>query len=285
MNPFQWTNFSAPLRLLYQHPSALLSGLPFAIDIDDHFAGPRTGTLFCVPPSSYSHQLSIFYSRAHAHRNVWSFYFAAFADSQYSRALRRGRVGAVRGICVRCSGADLWRYAAKVVPGLADPSNSDVVFGVPLILHILAKLFHPGAPVDALLLHPVGRAAWVGLFATSLNLLPAGQLDGGHILRSLSARSHRLISTFLPVLLVLTRVLPALEWLVYLGGDFVWFALSSQRSGLRRHATRSRPAIRCSPSAADFRAVFYARAHKRFLVADPVAEDPSSRLNRSQLRL
>ena len=53
-----------------------------------------------------------------------------------------------------------------------------------------------------LLLHPVGRAAWVGLFATALNLLPAGQLDGGHILYTLASGRHRLISLCVALALV-----------------------------------------------------------------------------------
>ncbi len=40
----------------------------------------------------------------------------------------------------------------------------------------------------------IAAAAWVGLFATSLNLLPGGQLDGGHILYSVSPGLHRLIT-------------------------------------------------------------------------------------------
>jgi membrane-associated protease RseP (regulator of RpoE activity) len=49
-------------------------------------------------------------------------------------------------------------------------------------------------PLDRVLLHPVAIAAWVGMLATALNLLPGGQLDGGHIVYSISPRAHRIIS-------------------------------------------------------------------------------------------
>ncbi len=52
----------------------------------------------------------------------------------------------------------------------------------------------PGVPSSDIYLHPVARAAWVGMFATSMNLLPIGQLDGGHILYSFFPQRHKLIS-------------------------------------------------------------------------------------------
>jgi len=91
---------------------------------------------------------------------------------------------------------------AKVIPALASQNNADLVFDVPLILRIVTATFQPNAHATDLLLHPVGRAAWVGLFATALNLLPVGQLDGGHIVRSISPQLHRWISLALPLALV-----------------------------------------------------------------------------------
>ncbi len=107
---------------------------------------------------------------------------------------------------------------AKFVPGLAIPAENKIILGSPLILHLLAPIFHHGASAANLLLHPVGRAAWVGLFATSLNLLPAAQLDGGHIIRSLSERAHRISSLLLPALLALLAFR-------YWGGWYLWAAL------------------------------------------------------------
>lgn len=69
---------------------------------------------------------------------------------------------------------------SRLVPGVA--LQGDLVFGTPLIFKYFEQLFFPGARSVDLCLHPVAWAAWAGCFATALNLLPIGQLDGGHIL-------------------------------------------------------------------------------------------------------
>ena len=55
-------------------------------------------------------------------------------------------------------------------------------FGEPLLFQWAARVVHgPWAPGYELNSHPVVWAAWFGMLATALNLLPFGQLDGGHI--------------------------------------------------------------------------------------------------------
>lgn len=76
-------------------------------------------------------------------------------------------------------------------PNAPDPQ---IQFNFPLIFHAANLVFGKGIALDGLLLHPIGIAAWVGMFATALNLLPGGQLDGGHIVYALSPRWHRTIS-------------------------------------------------------------------------------------------
>jgi membrane-associated protease RseP (regulator of RpoE activity) len=76
------------------------------------------------------------------------------------------------------------------------------LFGQPLIERLLEAILRPGLAHENLLLSPVGRAAWVGMFATALNLLPAGQLDGGHILYTLTSNWHKKISLGVALALV-----------------------------------------------------------------------------------
>ncbi|MDF0665174.1 MAG: site-2 protease family protein [Nitrospira sp.] len=77
--------------------------------------------------------------------------------------------------------------------------------GEPLLLQFISWLVIGPLPPEAdVVLHPIGFAAWFGLFVTSLNLLPIGQLDGGHVAYALCGRRQRTMAlAFLPILLIL----------------------------------------------------------------------------------
>jgi membrane-associated protease RseP (regulator of RpoE activity) len=92
---------------------------------------------------------------------------------------------------------------SKVIPGIPGiAERGELIFGVPAIQRVLEWLMFPGARSADIYLHPVARAAWVGTLATALNLLPIGQLDGGHILYAFTADKHRLLSRIFVVALV-----------------------------------------------------------------------------------
>ena len=96
---------------------------------------------------------------------------------------------------------------------ISSPHFSGTVnFGNPLLVLLLDKLLHPGVSPFNIYLHPMARAAWVGLFATALNLLPVGQLDGGHIVYALDRRWHRRVSRLVVVALAAPMLLLALSW-------------------------------------------------------------------------
>jgi membrane-associated protease RseP (regulator of RpoE activity) len=102
---------------------------------------------------------------------------------------------------------------SKVIPGSAE--SGDLVFGVPLVVRIFEAIVFPGVPSADIYLHPVARAAWVGVLATSLNLLPIGQLDGGHILYAFAGDRARLLSRVLVVLLIPLGLLYSYSWLFW----------------------------------------------------------------------
>jgi membrane-associated protease RseP (regulator of RpoE activity) len=78
---------------------------------------------------------------------------------------------------------------------VVDPSATTFGLGEPLIFKAFAALMGKTPPPGMdLSLHPIGLAAWFGFFATALNLLPVGQLDGGHIAYALFGRIHKRIS-------------------------------------------------------------------------------------------
>lgn len=84
------------------------------------------------------------------------------------------------------------------------------------LLHGLLSRWDPSIPTfDRISPHPVLVAGWIGLFITSLNLLPGGQLDGGHVLYAVSPRLHRVFTSFLPFVLFLAGTVYWVGWMLW----------------------------------------------------------------------
>lgn len=66
-----------------------------------------------------------------------------------------------------------------------------------------------------LILHPIAFAAWIGFFVTCLNLLPMGQLDGGHISYAIFGKKHRQISKGMILILVTLGLFTWQGWLMW----------------------------------------------------------------------
>ena len=98
-------------------------------------------------------------------------------------------------------------------------AGQPIWLGSGLAVHGILYLFFPAdLGTNVILLHPVAFAAWLGLFVTFLNLLPFGQLDGGHILHALSKRAQRWAG---PVCLLALLPLGRLWW-----GWWIWAGLA-----------------------------------------------------------
>jgi membrane-associated protease RseP (regulator of RpoE activity) len=207
--------FLETLRLSYRHPATLLEGLPFAI------------TLLTI---LLAHELGHYFACRHYHiRASYPFFvpaptligtFGAFilirSPIRSAQALFDvGASGPLVGFALAVPAMAYGVLHARVIPALGSDPNAEVVFGVPLVMRLITAVVQPNANAADLLLHPVGRAAWVGLFATALNLLPVGQLDGGHIVRSVNPKMHRLVSLVLPLALVPLGVFLWKGWLVW----------------------------------------------------------------------
>jgi membrane-associated protease RseP (regulator of RpoE activity) len=130
-----------------------------------------------------------------------------------------GVSGPIAGFVVLVPFLAVGVWMSHVVPSAN--SNDSLIFGTPLLMRVFESVRFPHVEPVNIALHPVAVAAWAGLLATSINLLPAGQLDGGHILYAVGgARTHRLASFAVIVLLVLLAFLisywPSLIWAVLL---------------------------------------------------------------------
>jgi membrane-associated protease RseP (regulator of RpoE activity) len=196
---FSVEDFFGVLRT-WSHPASWLVGLPFSL------------TLLTI---LLAHELGHYLTCRHYRVNASLPYFipgppligtfGAFIRIRspiYSKQVLFdvGIAGPLAGFVFLLPALAVGLAYSKVLPGIAH--GGDFVFGVPPLLWLMEKAIFPGVSSSDIYLHPVARAAWVGIFATALNLLPIGQLDGGHILYSIAGDWHKWLSRIFVIALV-----------------------------------------------------------------------------------
>lgn len=97
--------------------------------------------------------------------------------------------------------------------GAATPNVDYLRLGDPLLFKLFEWWIVKPSPGQEIFLHPIGYAGWVGLFVTALNLLPVGQLDGGHIIYAVFGEKSRWAYGFSIAVLACLTVLYNPGWL------------------------------------------------------------------------
>jgi membrane-associated protease RseP (regulator of RpoE activity) len=127
-----------------------------------------------------------------------------------------GAAGPLAGLCVTVPillvGLSLSEIRYETV-------ETGISLGSSMLFSIMNWIVHGSVPDSAnIILHPVAFSGWIGLLVTSLNLLPVGQLDGGHVAYAVIGPKHSIVAK---VVLVLLVILGAMGWI----GWFVWTAI------------------------------------------------------------
>ncbi len=200
------SSVAALIEQLIQHPSLLLPGVTFA------------SSLLCI---LFAHEMGHYLACRHYGVNATLPYFipapplflagtfGAFIKIRSPIPSRRalfdiGLAGPLAGFIV------VIPVAIAGLVNIQPPlllSGPGIVFQDPLLFRILAPILgiqlDPNSPIN-----PYYMAAWIGLLVTSLNLMPVGQLDGGHGTYALfGARVHKLIGRMAFFMVVILSVL------------------------------------------------------------------------------
>jgi len=139
-----------------------------------------------------------------------------------------GIAGPLAGMVVALPVTFVGLYLSRIVP--LGPETGGITLGDSLLFKFLIDAVFGNIPDwQTVELHPVAFAGWLGFFVTSLNLIPIGQLDGGHVTYGVFGLRHRILSrlVFLGLLVwglhAAFLLFEPLQWLWAIA--FFWVAL------------------------------------------------------------
>jgi len=228
-----------PLHWALTQPSRLLLGIPFSSALMLILLAHEMGHYLCARYYGVQATLPFFIPAPTLIGTLGAFIRIRSPIRSRAALFDIGIAGPIAGfvvaVIVLCFALPHSKLLAQATAG------SDIQLGYPLIFRLayavlpIPHLETGASALHAIYFHPTAIAAWVGMFATALNLLPGGQLDGGHIVFALAPRAHKIISS-----LTIIALLPMAYY--FWAGWLIW-AVLLRISGMRHPMVAEWPGV------------------------------------------
>ena len=127
--------------------------------------------------------------------------------------LQIGAAGPIAGFAIALPALVVGLLLSEVIE--KNDIQGALILGDSILMKILTWITHPGlSKAQDIMLHPVAFAGWIGLLVTMLNLLPIGQLDGGHIAYAMLGEKQIIIGKLAFILLIPLSFL-SINWFIW----------------------------------------------------------------------
>jgi membrane-associated protease RseP (regulator of RpoE activity) len=190
-------------RWIWQQPSRIFMGIPFSVSLMAILLAHEFGHFILCEKYEVNATLPFFIPAPTLIGTMGAFIRIKSPIRSRKALFDIGVAGPIAGFVVAVPLLLLGLSMSKPLAPVTGVESLGI--GFPAVFHLAHWILTPssasGVSLGHLALHPIAVAAWVGMFATALNLLPGGQLDGGHIIYAISPRAHKWVSRMSVVVL------------------------------------------------------------------------------------
>jgi membrane-associated protease RseP (regulator of RpoE activity) len=199
-----------------QHPAELVRGIPFSFTLMAILLTHEMGHYLTSRYHGVGATLPYFIPAPSIIGTFGAFIRMTSPIMNKRALLDIGASGPIAGFVVAVVAVAIGLHYSTVVE---TTTMEGMKLGSPMIFSLISKMVIGSIPDHYdVLLHPIAFAGWIGMFVTALNLIPIGQLDGGHIIYAVFGKYHRAISlSMIPILILFGTV----GWT----GWFLWAVL------------------------------------------------------------
>ncbi len=214
---FAGASFYVGLTDILKDPANLLLGVPFSVSILSILLAHEMGHYITSRRNRVDVSLPYFIPAPTLFGTLGAVIKMRSPIARKNMLFDIGAAGPIAGMVIAVPVVFLGLAKSKFVDMTGVGGDGiGLIFGDSILFSLISKIVLGQTPEGQdILLHPIGFAGWVGLLVTALNLMPIGQLDGGHIAYAVFGKRQRYVARAFLLVLIFMGVVFYPGWLIW----------------------------------------------------------------------